>query len=153
MSVHVGRIQRHRLTQQLLRFGVVEEWDERSVVVSDTMISVVVDRIVERFEPSRVLIFGSQARGTAHRRSDVDLLVVMPEVEDKRRTAIDIRRSLGDLSISKDVVVTTPEEIERRGHVVGSVLHAALREGRVVYDAQMRGIRRSGWVSVESAPW
>ncbi len=63
----------------------------------------------------------------------------MPEVEDKRRTAIDIRRSLGDLPISKDVVVTTPEEIERRGHVVGSVLHSALREGRVVYDAQDEG--------------
>ena len=109
------------------------------MVVSDTMISVVVDRIVERFEPSRVLIFGSQARGTAHRRSDVDLLVVMQEVEDKRRTAIDIRRSLGDLPISKDVVVTTPEEIERRGHVVGSVLYSALREGRVVYDAQDEG--------------
>ena len=109
------------------------------MVVSDTMISVVVDRIVDRFEPSMVLIFGSQARGTAHRRSDLDLLVVMPDVVDRRRTAIDIRRSLGDLPTSKDVVVTTPEEIERRGHVVGSVLHAALREGRVVYDAQDEG--------------
>jgi predicted nucleotidyltransferase len=93
-----------------------------------------VDRIVERFRPESILVFGSRARGTAHRWSDVDILVVLPEVLDKRRAAIDIRRPLGDLPTSKDVVVTTPEEIELRGHVVGSVLHAALREGRVVYE-------------------
>ena len=93
-----------------------------------------VDRIVERFRPESILVFGSRARGTAHRWSDVDILVVLPEVLDKRRAAIDIRRPLGDLPTSKDVVVTTPEAIELRGHVVGSVLHAALREGRVVYE-------------------
>ena len=104
------------------------------MVASDTVISTMVDRIVERFRPESILVFGSRARGTAHRWSDVDILVVLPEVLDKRRAAIDIRRPLGDLPTSKDVVVTTPEEIELRGHVVGSVLHAALREGRVVYE-------------------
>ena len=93
-----------------------------------------VDRIVDRFQPSRVLLFGSQARGTAQRWSDVDLLVVLPDLQDKRRTAIDIRRSLGDLPVSKDIVVATPEEVDRRGHVVGTILHAALRDGKVVYE-------------------
>jgi hypothetical protein len=36
--------------------------------------------------------------------------------------------------VAKDVVVTTPEEIERRGHLVGSVLRPALREGKVLYE-------------------
>ncbi len=93
-----------------------------------------VDRIVDRFQPSRVLLFGSQARGTAQRWSDVDLLVVLPDLQDKRRTAIDIRRSLGDLPVSKDIVVATPEEVDRQGHVVGTILHAALRDGKVVYE-------------------
>ena len=93
-----------------------------------------VDRIVDRFQPSRVLLFGSQAQGTAQRWSDVDLLVVLPDLQDKRRTAIDIRRSLGDLPVSKDIVVATPEEVDRRGHVVGTILHAALRDGKVVYE-------------------
>ena len=64
----------------------------------------------------------------------MDLLVVMGNVPDKRRTAVEIRRSLGDLPISKDIVVTTPDEITSRGHVVGTVLRAALREGTVVYE-------------------
>ncbi len=53
---------------------------------------------------------------------------------DKRRAAIEIRRWVSDFPVSKDIVVTTPDEISRRGHVVGTVLHDALREGRVVYE-------------------
>ncbi|MCY3905168.1 MAG: nucleotidyltransferase domain-containing protein [Caldilineaceae bacterium] len=98
--------------------------------VVDTM----VERIVAGFQPARILLFGSRARGTDNRWSDVDLLVVMDEVEDRRRAAVEMGRTLGDLSVSKDIVVTTHEEIARRGHVVGSVLRAALREGKVVYE-------------------
>jgi hypothetical protein len=64
----------------------------------------------------------------------VDLLVVLPDVGDKRQVAIEIRRTLRDLPISKDVIVTTPDEIARRGEVVGTVLRRALREGKVVYE-------------------
>ena len=103
-------------------------------MTSEAIISTMVDRIVGRFGPSRVVLFGSQARGTAREHSDVDLLVVMGNGTDKRRTAVEIRRSLGDLPVSKDIVVATPDEIARRGSVVGSVLHAALREGRVIYE-------------------
>lgn len=64
----------------------------------------------------------------------MDLLVVLGTVSDKRRAAIEIRRVLGDLPVSKDIVVITPDEIASRGHVVGTVLNAALREGKVVYE-------------------
>ena len=104
-------------------------------MTSDSVISVMVDRIVGRFQPSRVVLFGSRARGEAAPGSDVDILVVLNDVKDRRRAAIEIRRSLGDLRVSKDIVVATPDEIERRGHVVGTVLHAALRDGKVVYEA------------------
>ena len=103
-------------------------------MTSEAVISDMVDRIVSRFDPAQVLLFGSQVRGSANEWSDVDLLVVMTEVTDKRRAAIEIRRSLGDLLVSKDIVVTTPDEISRRGHVVGTVLHAAIHEGKVLYE-------------------
>ena len=93
-----------------------------------------VDRIVSGFDPSQVLLFGSHARGGANEWSDVDLLVVMSDVTDKRQAAIEIRRSLADLLVSKDIVVTTPDDIARRGHVVGTVLHAAIRDGKVLYE-------------------
>ena len=103
-------------------------------MTSEAIISTMVDRIVGRFQPSRVVLFRSQARGTAKEWSDVDLLVVMDNVPNKRRVAVEIRRSLGDLPISKDIVIATPDEITRRGHVVGTVLRAALREGTIVYE-------------------
>ena len=103
-------------------------------MTSEAIISTMVGRIVARFHPSRVVLFGSRARGDASRSSDVDLLVVMSDAPDKRRAAVEMRRLLGDLPLSKDIVVTTPEEIANRGQVVGTVLHAALREGTVVYE-------------------
>ena len=55
----------------------------------EAVISDMVDRIVSRFDPSQVLLFGYQARGSAGEWSDVDLLVVMGDVPDKRRAALD----------------------------------------------------------------
>ena len=103
-------------------------------MTNQAIVDTMVERIVARFHPARILLFGSRARGTDNRWSDVDLLVVMDEVEDKRRAAVEMRRALGDLTVSKDIVVTTSAEIARRGNVVGSVLRAALREGKVVYE-------------------
>jgi len=93
-----------------------------------------VDRIVGRFQPERVVLFGSRARGDATERSDVDLLVVMPDGIDRRETSVEIHVSLGDLPAAKDIVVTTPAHIAQRGHIIGTVLRPALREGKVLYE-------------------
>ena len=59
-------------------------------MTADT-IPTMVDRIVEQFKPTRILLFGSQARGDASKSSDVDLLVVMDNVPNKHQAAVDIR--------------------------------------------------------------
>jgi predicted nucleotidyltransferase len=97
-------------------------------------VQTMVDRIAQQFNPVRILLFGSHSRGTAGAGSDVDLLVVLAEVNDKRRTTVEIRRALGDLPLSKDIIVTTPAEIATRGNLVGSILRPALLEGRTVYE-------------------
>lgn len=102
--------------------------------MSEDIVQTIMKRSVERFQPLRIVLFGSHARGEAGKWSDVDLLVVLPEVDDKRKATVEILRVLGDLPVSKDVIVTTPEEIAQRGHLIGSVLRAALREGKVVYE-------------------
>lgn len=103
-------------------------------VTQPECLSDAVGRIVERFAPLRIILFGSWGRGEARPDSDLDLLVVLPQVENKRHATVEILRALNGLPVSKDVVVTTPEEIALRGDVIGQVLRPALREGRVVYE-------------------
>ena len=93
-----------------------------------------VDRVVGRFQPSRVVIFGSQERGNANEWSDVGLLVLMGSVPDRHRSMVEIRQSLSDLPVSMDIFVATADEISSRGHVVGTELHTALRKGTAAYE-------------------
>jgi len=58
----------------------------------------------------------------------------MPDSTDRRRAAIEMHRLLGDLPIPKDILVTTPREIAKRGDLVGTALRPALHEGRVLYE-------------------
>ena len=89
--------------------------------------------IVEGFDPDQIILFGSHARGTAGRDSDVDLLVVMPLDKSKLEKQLDIRCALHDIRVAKDVIVVTPDEVERRRNLVGTIIRPALREGKVLY--------------------
>ncbi len=104
------------------------------VTPDETVVATMVDRIVDRFDPQRIVLFGSLARGEVTAHSDVDLLVVMPDGTDRHEAAVEMHVALGGMGTAKDIVVTTPDEIARRGHIIGTVLRAALREGKVVHD-------------------
>jgi len=90
-------------------------------------------RIVERFDPQRIILFGSAARGDAGPDSDVDLLVVMPVEGSRREKAVEIGAAVNDIPVPKDIVVTTPEDFEWRKEIVGTIERPAVREGRLVY--------------------
>jgi len=89
--------------------------------------------IVKHFQPDRIILFGSHARGEADLDSDVDLLVVMPFTGSKHQTQLDIRMALHDFHIPKDIVVTTPEDFLWRKEIPGTIERPAGREGRVLY--------------------
>jgi predicted nucleotidyltransferase len=90
--------------------------------------------IVRDFRPLQVILFGSRARGDHRPSSDVDLLVVLSEATDKRALAASIRDALANVPVSKDIIVTTPREIEEEKDLAGGILHHALRDGKVLYE-------------------
>jgi predicted nucleotidyltransferase len=94
----------------------------------------VVARLVERFNPLRVVLFGSVARGDDGSESDIDLLVVLGNLEGRHHdAAVTMLRSLRDLPVPVDLMVTDAAELEERARAPG-VVRVALREGVAVHD-------------------
>lgn len=93
-----------------------------------------VHRILAVSSPSRIILFGSQARGDADAGSDIDLMVIEPTVDHPALEAVRLYRAVGWVGIGVDILVYSEPEFARRSTVPGTVLHQALTEGQVVYD-------------------
>jgi hypothetical protein len=91
-------------------------------------------RIVEGFHPERIILFGSYARGnrgTGQRRRSPGGTA---RPGSRRRRCLEIREALHGMGMAKDVIVVTPEDVERDRELPGTVVRAALREGKVLYE-------------------
>ena len=95
----------------------------------------IVRRIVRVAAPERIVLFGSAARGEAGPNSDLDLLVIKRGDFHRGRLTEEIYVSLIGAGQAVDVVVVTPEDVERYRDALGLVIGPALREGLVVYAA------------------
>lgn len=107
-------------------------WDGRPV---GDWVHDVVDDVVASFDPVRVIVFGSVARGEEHDSSDLDLLVLFDDVAagDRRSLMGQIRGAIG-APIPIDVLVAGLAEFEAGKDVNGSPYYWPAREGRVVYE-------------------
>lgn len=103
-------------------------------MIREEIINEVKDRLVKKFKPQRIIIFGSQARGTADEKSDVDILVICPFRGNRRQLMVAMDRALKGLPIARDIMVLTPEEFERDRQIPGTVARPAWKEGKVLYE-------------------
>ena len=103
-------------------------------MVTEAVLEEAARRLVTSFQPTQIILFGSQARGTADDRSDVDLLVICAISGNRRQLMVAMDRALKGLGIARDIVVLTPEEFERDRQIPGTVARPAWLEGRVLYD-------------------
>lgn len=84
---------------------------------------------------SKVVLFGSQARGDAQVGSDFDVLVIESEVGDRAAESVRLDGELRGLGVSVDVVVLDEVTARRRADVRGTMVERALREGQVLVDS------------------
>lgn len=80
--------------------------------------------------PAEVLLFGSYARGDADEGSDLDLMVIEDQVDDKTAEYLKIHRAVGSMGVGVDIVVISREDFERWRQVPGTVPYWAAKEGR-----------------------
>lgn len=104
-------------------------------MISDETLSQVRDRLVNGFHPEKIILFGSQARGTADDRSDVDILVVCSFEGKRRHLMLEMDRALRGLGLARDIMILTPEEFELDCHIPGTIARPAWKEGKVLYES------------------
>jgi len=99
----------------------------------DSAIGDMVEIIARGWDPLQIVLFGSRARGDDHEHSDVDLLVVLDECDDRSRTRGSILDALRPLRVPTDIVVTTPALLVKRACLISAVERQALIDGRILY--------------------
>jgi uncharacterized protein len=93
-------------------------------------------QIAERFQPEKIVLFGSYAYGTPHAESDVDLLVVMPARNEISKS---VRITLAfDPPFALDLIVRTPQHLARGLKEGNWFLREVIDKGKVLYDARRR---------------
>jgi predicted nucleotidyltransferase len=92
-------------------------------------------RLAAAAPDAKVILFGSRARGEGRSDSDLDLLVIEPELKSRRAEFVRLRQALGDLGVPVDLIVLSADYANQRAGVSGSTVNEAMRRGRVLVGA------------------
>jgi predicted nucleotidyltransferase len=99
-------------------------------------------QVAERFQPEKIVLFGSYAYGTPHADSDVDILVVMP-ANNKHSRSFQIRTAIST-PFPMDLLVRTQEGLHRR-LADGDLFHTEIvSKGKVLYEVGDPGVGAQG---------
>lgn len=102
----------------------------------DAVLSEIVARLVKAFEPDRIYLFGSRARGTPGPDSDYDVLVIVPDdAPPERRKSHLAYEALRGTGVAADVLVWRCSAFDSRLHLRASFPSTVVREGRLLYGA------------------
>ncbi len=85
--------------------------------------------------PATIIVFGSYARGNADQGSDLDLVVIEPELVDEAAEYLRLKAAVGRIGVGVDLLLFSRRDFERRSQVPGTLPYWAMKEGKVLHDA------------------
>jgi len=92
-------------------------------------------RLIKKFNPDKVILFGSQARMDADNKSDVDLLVITKINGSRRKLMVEMDKALTGLKYARDIIILSAAEFKKDKLIAGTIARYVSREGRVIYES------------------
>ena len=102
-------------------------------MITPEQIQAVAQQIARKFNPLKVVLFGSYGRGQAHSRSDVDLLVVLEENLHGVDAEVEVAAGVAH-PFPMDILVRTPKQIADRLRLGDSFFRDIVEKGVVLYE-------------------
>jgi len=103
-------------------------------MIDSKKIDEVATRIASRFNPYKIILFGSYANGTPNDDSDLDLLIIQDSDLPMQKRGLDIRMSLIGTKIPLDILIYTKLEFEQEKSKNSSFLNSAIKNSKVLYE-------------------
>jgi len=103
-------------------------------MISENKILSIIYIIVSQYEPDKIILFGSYARGDATENSDLDLFIVKNTDKPRYQRGMEIRKLLYGSMIPIDIVVFTPYEIESSKDIKYSFVNEVIKSGKILYE-------------------
>jgi predicted nucleotidyltransferase len=101
--------------------------------ITDQLIQEIKNRIVSEVHPEKIILFGSYAYGNPTKDSDLDLLVILPTEEPMHTRVTRIRKLLQNVRIPKEIIVYTPQEVEKWKNASAAFITSIMKKGKVIY--------------------
>lgn len=131
--IRSGRLQATKVGRN---YVVPQEALRGATAATDPVLSEIVDRLVQAYEPERVYLFGSSARGESGPDSDYDLLLVVPDdASGERLRARRAYEVLWGIGAAVDVLVWRRSAFDARAEVRTSLPAVVTREGILLHAA------------------
>ena len=103
-------------------------------MIETDKINEIVSRIATRFNPYRIILFGSYAVGNPDKDSDIDLLVIKDTALPRHKRSFEIQKSLIGSMIPMDILVYTPQEFDQEKKEKYSFLNSAIKNSKILYE-------------------
>lgn len=105
-------------------------------MIQDDKISEIIHKIASGYNPDKIILFGSYANGSASVDSDIDIFVIKSSELPRPQRAMQLRKMLYGSLIPMDLIVYTPDEVEKEKDVEYSFVHEVLNSGKTLYERQ-----------------
>jgi predicted nucleotidyltransferase len=104
----------------------------------DQLIAQLVETISKKYEPQKVILFGSYASGEPTEDSDIDLFIVKETDTSRVDRFVEVKRLIYDPQVRIPVspLVYTPQELEERLSMGDDFVHEIMSKGKVLYEAK-----------------